>query len=497
MDKKNHRAPWKITSIHQNYPFADLVKIINNYSETQVADKIMDMLIKKEVKYEALENKANVDIICKYADSKLLPQVINILKYEKARKIFEVYADYEGLDEIILGCNENDELVDVDNFYDNLVKDNIKKVFENGTKYVFAVAAWLTESNDETIEKFLELENEKTVICMKDAVKYIDTNETFVKALEMFHNVDDFLKPLSRLNGCLELGDKAASLCIDMYNAYRNPEVINYSQIAFKKCKDIDLIKSLAGSKESLEIYNKLIFDSFAEDNILFAAMHPDKYSERLEKLRKNLDLCINESVAGAVSKAVVLDDEVVQFMRRNVNHPNIASISYKLGEMARENLFMNSDWTIGKYTKAFEKYISNTEVVNWLKRHRFIPDFYLDELLTDRMYRKLSKDPEYVKHIVIEDYSAIKKGILPSVLKQMKYPDYTLVNDVYRLIMDIHKSRNAKERYTLQSEFFVEMNRAMVQNPKDKIRTLRQYCNEVRQKLMERADELMVVSNA
>lgn len=136
------------------------------------------------------------------------------------------------------------------------------------------------------------------------------------------------------------------------------------------------------------------------------------------------------------------------------------------------------------------DKY-SNVNVISEIKD---VDKIDYTEILSDKAYRAISKNPKLIKEILYGNYSSYTMHIRLNC----GYKELKLVKKTHNLVLDIHEGRTYPDRQKIEENFFDELNRALSQadDYKGKVRNLRRYCHEVRQLMKDNADELMVITN-
>lgn len=125
------------------------------------------------------------------------------------------------------------------------------------------------------------------------------------------------------------------------------------------------------------------------------------------------------------------------------------------------------------------------------------IRDLDINELLTDRAYNamKRSKDQKKTLHkILSNNYGRRSKEIAHG--DKIGYKELDLIFSTYKFVKGIHAKRNSEDMKEIREGFYSNLNRAIVQASDNKgmVRQVRQYCSEVRQKMEDNVDELMVI---
>lgn len=127
--------------------------------------------------------------------------------------------------------------------------------------------------------------------------------------------------------------------------------------------------------------------------------------------------------------------------------------------------------------------------------------DFYIGEFMSTRAYNELknSRDPKKtVEQIMENPYGDVIKWIKDSdVFDKIGYNDLKKIKSTVDFVMQVHSARANSQLNIIEYGFYEQLNRAVEQNSdyKDKIRSVRQYCNEVRDRVEDEAPELMVMT--
>lgn len=95
--------------------------------------------------------------------------------------------------------------------------------------------------------------------------------------------------------------------------------------------------------------------------------------------------------------------------------------------------------------------------------------------------------------------YDLILQNIKDEELKQNIGDDWKRVNRATKLVYKIHQNKSMYDQGQILVGFYEELNRAVSQgnNLDEKVKMLRQYCDEVEEQMKDNAEELMVVTNA
>lgn len=144
------------------------------------------------------------------------------------------------------------------------------------------------------------------------------------------------------------------------------------------------------------------------------------------------------------------------------------------------------------KISKVLNKFGDKEEIVDFLSD----PENYkvLDELLTERAYKEISKNPRNLYKVRNYDTGGLDREWRDSI----PYTTLEVIDRTSKMVMSIHKDRKDKQRFTIVEGFYTELNRAANQRDdmKGKIKNITQYCVEVQTQMRDNIDELMVVTN-
>lgn len=248
--------------------------------------------------------------------------------------------------------------------------------------------------------------------------------------------------------------------------------------------------------KDEPELGKKL-FD-FYEKNI---------YNDELRRYAKILSATNNKS-------------EVLDFFSRNANREGLNVVRSLI-----EGIKEYSDNVISASLELFDKYMSEkrfkklgliyrnalggntTEMLVKVidKYYEHLDDFYqsidfsnrivesqLRELLTDKAYEainKCSNKKKMFRRLITKDYS-----FRESIKAEVSYDDLDVVDKTWDQIHAIYMNKDLEYTRVIRKGFYSELNRAISQG--DVSKNLRQYCKEVRDKIREHADELMVITD-
>lgn len=119
------------------------------------------------------------------------------------------------------------------------------------------------------------------------------------------------------------------------------------------------------------------------------------------------------------------------------------------------------------------------------------------EELLTDRAYNGIKKDPQFVHQIARRKYWTIGNK-LGEFSSKLTYKDLDVGMDTYFLVKYVHENKGEDSLFKILNGYIDEMKRAVNQGTdfESKKKMYFEYCREVKNQIKERADELMVVTN-
>lgn len=122
-----------------------------------------------------------------------------------------------------------------------------------------------------------------------------------------------------------------------------------------------------------------------------------------------------------------------------------------------------------------------------------------VSELLSNRAYKAI-KNGASIVDIVKSDHCRTAQTFKDEYCKSnCSYSDLDLIKETFDLVEEVNKFRPREYKATITNGFYDELHRAITQtdNPKQKLRNIRIYCNEVKKQMMNRYQELLVVHNA
>lgn len=509
---KNHNKEWYVygqlhelmQEVNLKHPDLNLVDIVDIHYENPYLGRILNILNEDTVVEDtsALEKKENIEVFSKASNNSVIFRdmcyILSRDNSDKAREFCDSYIDALCPDHIfMLFTNRMDNQ---DFQYGALlnpkIKDLLHKRHGNGA---VDVAFYLAKHNDEElISYFCDTSNVETINAMDKIVEFIEDDKTFLKFYELIKPMQNPMGIAQKFNEFHEYkpADKQISAGVDILNVYQDMDIVYAVKIACDINKDCDFV-ALATDKKAVDLFNKVQQISIAEDNVLFAAKYDQEvFSQRIDRINEYLDLFTLVSTGAVVSKAVMLDDRIIEFVKRNYDKWNIGIACDKIEEIASKNLFFDDDVPIVKYTEVLDKYIDNVKVCRWLNNQNVLPDCILDELLKDRTYQELQNNPEILDENYVDNYLIIRSNICDELLDELSVNDIVLIKNAYSLVMDVHRDRMDEYKKTIKENYFSEMNRAINQadTVKGQIQMIREYCKEVEYQIKENAKDLMVV---
>lgn len=125
-----------------------------------------------------------------------------------------------------------------------------------------------------------------------------------------------------------------------------------------------------------------------------------------------------------------------------------------------------------------------------------------MEDLLDSEVYHSIigSKQPDkIIEKILCEEYYTVKSRIKDrEVVANISYAEIDKIIETTDFIERIHSQRGPRSMENIRSGFYTEMNRAISQgrNYNQKLGMIHVYCSEVKQRIMDNASELMVVTN-
>lgn len=117
-----------------------------------------------------------------------------------------------------------------------------------------------------------------------------------------------------------------------------------------------------------------------------------------------------------------------------------------------------------------------------------------LDEFLTDRAFNAIKEDPDFINALINKKYVSC----LNLISYKFEYDEMDIAIDTHNFIENFHRNRTIGQRMQIKNSFFDELNRAVEQgyNHKEKVEMMEIYCKEVKEQMLKRADEIMVVTD-
>lgn len=156
----------------------------------------------------------------------------------------------------------------------------------------------------------------------------------------------------------------------------------------------------------------------------------------------------------------------------------------------------------VEKAAAIFEKYFDNENgimirVVLKMEKDD-IQTFNLDELLTDEAYEAIEKDEHMVRPILTHRYETIRNMLSCDVADKLTYEELESIEHVEKYVLNVHRKRTDKEKVVIRAGFYSELNRVIsdVKGYENKKAMIREYCNQVFEKVVDQMEELQVVTN-
>lgn len=111
--------------------------------------------------------------------------------------------------------------------------------------------------------------------------------------------------------------------------------------------------------------------------------------------------------------------------------------------------------------------------------------------------YDKVVNESEYPADLLESGYAMCRYKIKEAGFRRKAtHRDLDIVKNTYEFIASIHKNRKSDQHIEIRSCFYSELNRAISQGKGylEKKAMLREYCNEVKARIKQDAEELMLV---
>lgn len=224
-----------------------------------------------------------------------------------------------------------------------------------------------------------------------------------------------------------------------------------------------------------------------------------------------------------------ITDRYLVDKIKLYKDHESIEEIIFGFGKMAIENsttiLHERADYFVNerikgalfKYNKKvnsailkiifnvpndifelldlFNKYDKHKETIAKYVADKELFTVHLDELVTDRAYKEIAKNGTKIHDILVKPYGLFREDITDTQVKEnISYYDLDFVIDTHNIVMNMHEKRYYLAQNAISECYVKELNRAISQGDDydSKIKNLKQYCKEVKQRIKESAEELM-----
>lgn len=131
------------------------------------------------------------------------------------------------------------------------------------------------------------------------------------------------------------------------------------------------------------------------------------------------------------------------------------------------------------------------------IRKHKHAGGAALRELLSERAYRKIVKDPSFIDYILENEIGSYSVYIEDKyVFNNCTYDDLKLLEKTIGIVEEVHRKRDVIDRRKITEGFHEEMHRAINQGKgKQKLRYFRSYLQEVQQRMEENAADLMLIS--
>lgn len=286
---------------------------------------------------------------------------------------------------------------------------------------------------------------------------------------------------------------KAIKEVFDLRDLYGDPVLIVYDAIRrfANKSKDVMKLVDFFKTKRTPAIAKTINALATKTDyNTVHCGMN---WLEKYDGIPLNRTKLVTK-IAGSYDGDVVRD--VISVMVKYENHSALSKICSAISKVAETKKIVEVPGLkciIKDVCKIFHMYYLNSPGA--VARHiQEKEEVYTGNLLFQRVYNDIRRDPSIISQALSRDYSLINLIDMP----RLPYSELDTVAKSIDFVMQIHADRSKDDKDKIKRDFIMELNRAVAQvdGYKNQIRNIRRYCNEVKRLMIDNASDLMVVTN-
>lgn len=206
---------------------------------------------------------------------------------------------------------------------------------------------------------------------------------------------------------------------------------------------------------------------------------------------------------------------DLAYFVPAVIDHIGFAVTGQKDIKQCQDNIYCSNNWEAafdyGKTAKYLKKMDKDITLYNKVAQrcaviyedrqlNKKVNDFFI--MHSGELLNGLDSLVDYGKSLeeihryidFVNSYECFKNNTSLDCEQDQK----SIIN-AYNLVKSVHETRGTDDFYRICEGFFEEMERAVDQgkNSDEKKEYLRKYCNEVSDKMLQNASDLMVVTNA
>lgn len=397
---------------------------------------------------------------------------------------------------------------------------------------------WNTGHNDDdkfALMKYFNMVKEKFGNAFgHDCLTEVFGREESVKLMRILGDIAPSAKSKETLENIIKMADNYEGLTIAdsvlVYGTCNDPDFLDYSINFLNKHYDqkgiIEIAYVLGESMinpatviDQMQVYHRIfekknVFERYTKTEILEAAkgiknvnmiygaeaiaeasmIFDTDEMRQLYELHKDRSGHVSSNILNlfGVTRNHDLCKKATKILHKYVGRDpiNVGRVMVKAAEEGVDVLD-----TFDIYYKEFDAIVNFAED-NYERLHKY----NFKELNEMRDLIFISPLPKSAVYDILSDpHRYWKRVINDSFASEIKENELDLLENTMNFVLEIHKAREREHMLSLDDGFEAELNRVISQGVdyKSKVRNVRQYCAEVRQRVMDEAADLMVMHNA